>query len=233
MKISSIGIGFISAALLCGLASAVETDYAAGTKALPLQQAGGTARAMAMGSAVVAVDQGSASLLWNPAGLSRMCCKEIGFHHNWARGHHAGDLVFGMPLERSKRGGWFRWRHRCLPGMSTMEAIGTMPRLRPGTIIPAIIPLVCWGGVDPERFRRRRAERQCSLSPVGTTIPIPRTWACYGPSVTSFPTRVELIPTSSLPETSVVPWLRACARSGLTVDKQGCSPPRASWKIRL
>ena len=37
---------------------------------------------MSMGSAVVAVDQCSASLLWNPAGLSRLSCTELGLHHN-------------------------------------------------------------------------------------------------------------------------------------------------------
>jgi hypothetical protein len=99
MKILSIGTGFICAALFCGPASAVETDYAAGTKALPLQQAAGTARATAMGSAVVAVPQGSASLLWNPAGLSRMDCKEIGLHHNSGLGDTIQETaIFGMPL---------------------------------------------------------------------------------------------------------------------------------------
>jgi len=103
MKISSIGIGLVSAALLCGRAAAVETDYAAGTKALPLQQAGGTARAMAMGSAVVAVPQGSASLLWNPAGLSRMGCAEVGLHHNSGLGDTIQETVIaGLPLGEVK-----------------------------------------------------------------------------------------------------------------------------------
>lgn len=104
MKILSIGTGFICAALLCGQASAGETDYAAGTQALPLQQAGGTARATAMGSAVVALDQGSASLLWNPAALSRIRCTELGLHHNTGLGSFNQEIaVFGMPLGKTKK----------------------------------------------------------------------------------------------------------------------------------
>ncbi len=103
MKILSIGIGFISAALLCGQASAVETDYDAGTRALPMQQAGGTARAAAMGSAVVALDQGSASLLWNPAGLSRIKCTEVGVHHNSGLAGINQEIgIIGMPLGTAK-----------------------------------------------------------------------------------------------------------------------------------
>lgn len=99
MKLSSIGTGFLSAALLCAPAAAFETDYAAGTGALPLQQSGGTARAKAMGSAVVAVDQGSASLLWNPAGLGRMKGLEAGLHHNTGLGDTLQEIaVVGLPL---------------------------------------------------------------------------------------------------------------------------------------
>lgn len=103
MKILSIGIGLVSAVLLCGRAAAVETYYAAGSKALPLQQAGGTARAMAMGSAVVAVPQDSASLLWNPASLSRLGCSELGLHHNAGLGDTLQETaIFGMPLGEVK-----------------------------------------------------------------------------------------------------------------------------------
>ncbi len=104
MKILSIGTGLICGALLCGQAAAGETDYAAGTQALPLQQAGGTARSMAMGSAVVAVSQGSASLLWNPAGLSRINCTEIGIHHNTGLGDTIQEIaVFGAPMGDVKK----------------------------------------------------------------------------------------------------------------------------------
>ncbi|MCR4295531.1 MAG: hypothetical protein NUW21_08350 [Elusimicrobia bacterium] len=98
MKTSSIGLGILSAALLCGAAGAAET-YGDGAQALPMQQSGGTARAMGMGSAVVAVSQGSASLLWNPAGLGRMSSKEVGLHHNSGLGGTLQEiLVLGTPL---------------------------------------------------------------------------------------------------------------------------------------
>ena len=103
MKITSIGMGFLVAAALCGQAGAVETDYAAGTMALPLQQSGGTARAMAMGSAVVGVSQGAASLLWNPAGLGRMDCKEVSLHHNSGLGGTIQEIgIIGLPLGKVK-----------------------------------------------------------------------------------------------------------------------------------
>ena len=99
MKISSIAIGFLSAALLYSPASAAETDYAGGAQALPLQRAVGSARGAAMGSAVVAVPDGSASLLWNPAGLSRMSCTEIGLHDNQGLGGlNQETAVVGTPL---------------------------------------------------------------------------------------------------------------------------------------
>ncbi len=82
---------------------AAVTYYDAGAKALPLQQAGGTARSMAMGSAVVAVSQGSASLLWNPAGLSRMNCTEVGVHHNSGLGDTIQETaIVGTPLGEVK-----------------------------------------------------------------------------------------------------------------------------------
>ena len=106
MKILSIGIALASAVLLCGRAAAVETYYAAGSKALPLQQSGGTARATAMGSAVVAVPQDSASLLWNPASLSRLDCPELGLHHNAGLGDTIQETaIFGMPLGEVKEEG--------------------------------------------------------------------------------------------------------------------------------
>ncbi len=105
MKISTIGIGFLCAAALSGPASAGDTYYSAGSKALPLQQSAGTARATAMGSAVVAVPQGSASLLWNPAGLSRMDCTELGLHHNSGLGDTVQETaIIGMPVGGIKEG---------------------------------------------------------------------------------------------------------------------------------
>ena len=109
MKISSIGMGLVCAAALCGPASAGETYYDVASKALPLQQAAGTARAAAMGSAVVAVPQGAASLLWNPAGLSRIGHIEAGLHHNSGLGDTVQETVIvGLPISDIKeecRGG--------------------------------------------------------------------------------------------------------------------------------
>src|ERR1700719_4359977 len=106
MKSLSIAAGVLSAALICGQAAAVETDYSAGAAALPLQQAGGTARAMAMGSAVVAVPQGSASLLWNPAALSQMSCSEVALHHNTGLADTIQEIgIFGTPLGSVKDDG--------------------------------------------------------------------------------------------------------------------------------
>ena len=105
MKIKSIGLGVLHAALLCGHVAAAET-YGEGGQALPLQQSGGTARAMGMGSAVVAVDQGSASLLWNPAGLGLMDAAEVGLHHNSGLGDTVQEiLVIGAPLGKADRQG--------------------------------------------------------------------------------------------------------------------------------
>ncbi len=98
MKLSSIGLGILTAGLLCGAASAAET-FGDGAQALPLQQSGGTARAMGMGSAVIAVEQGSASLLWNPAGLGTMDSREVSLHHNSGLGGTVQEiLVVGTPL---------------------------------------------------------------------------------------------------------------------------------------
>lgn len=59
-----------------------------------------------MGSAVVAVDQCSASLLWNPAGLGKMRCKELAVHHNSGIGGTLQEIfVFGMPLGEVKDDG--------------------------------------------------------------------------------------------------------------------------------
>ncbi len=103
MKILSIGIGFICAASLCGPASAGETYYGAASRALPLQQSAGTARASGMGSAVVAVPQGAASLLWNPAALSRLSCIEMGLHHNSGLGDTTQETaIIGLPVGEIK-----------------------------------------------------------------------------------------------------------------------------------
>lgn len=103
MKILSIGLGLICAAALLRPAYAGETYYGAASKALPLQQAAGAARAAAMGSAVVAVPQGAASLLWNPAALSRIRCMEAGLHHNSGLGDTVQETaIVGVPVGEIK-----------------------------------------------------------------------------------------------------------------------------------
>jgi len=99
-RIKWIGIGILSMVLLSGFAWAAENTQATGNLAMPLMWEGGTARAMAMGSAVVAVPQGSASLLWNPAGLGQMSdCMELGLHHNSGLGDTIQEtVVVGMPM---------------------------------------------------------------------------------------------------------------------------------------
>ena len=105
MKKLSIALPLLFAALLGGRASALETYYDAGTDALPLQFAGGTARATGMGSAVVAVPLGSGSLLWNPAGLGRMDCTEVGLHHYSGLADAAQETgIIGIPLGPVKEG---------------------------------------------------------------------------------------------------------------------------------
>jgi len=99
-KIKRIGIGLLSVVFLSGLAWAVEDVRYIGGLAMPMTQVEGTARAMAMGSAVVGLPQGSASLLWNPAGLGVMDdCMEAGLHHNFGLGDSVSETaVFGMPM---------------------------------------------------------------------------------------------------------------------------------------
>jgi len=78
--------------LLCGMAWSADNS-------MPLTMEGGTARAMAMGSAAVGLPQGSASLLWNPAGLADMQKMEVGLHHNSGLGDLISeDFVMGVPL---------------------------------------------------------------------------------------------------------------------------------------
>lgn len=99
-KITRIGIGFLSIVLLSGPIWAVETIQGVAGYAMPLTREGGTARAMSMGSAVVGVPMGSASLFWNPAGLGVMGeCNELGLHHNTGLGESTHEtVVLGMPM---------------------------------------------------------------------------------------------------------------------------------------
>ncbi|OGF47873.1 MAG: hypothetical protein A2452_12070 [Candidatus Firestonebacteria bacterium RIFOXYC2_FULL_39_67] len=93
-KIERIGIGILSVVLLSSLSWAAENNLA-----LPSTQEGGTARAMSMGSAVVGLPQGAASLFWNPAALGGLSETELGLHHNSGLGESTQEtVVFGMPV---------------------------------------------------------------------------------------------------------------------------------------
>jgi len=65
----------------------------------PLENAGGGARALAMGSAFVGVADDSSTMLWNPAGLSVLQNAEIALHHNsWLAGISQETVVLGVPV---------------------------------------------------------------------------------------------------------------------------------------
>jgi len=69
--------------------------------AFPAVQEGASARAIALGSTYVGIAEGSASLLWNPAGLGNMIGPEIALHHNASLvGAYQDVVVFGLPLGR-------------------------------------------------------------------------------------------------------------------------------------
>jgi hypothetical protein len=86
------------ALLLPALSGAAESQvYFAGSQALSLDQAGAGARAMALGSAYVALADDNSALQWNPAGLASIKRAEIGLHHNsWLGGivQETSDLAF-------------------------------------------------------------------------------------------------------------------------------------------
>src|SRR5665213_618062 len=87
-------------ALTPGLRAAEVVTNAAGF-AFPTLQAGAGARAIALGSTYVGIDEGSASLLWNPAGLGTLMDPEIAEHHNAALMGQTQDIaVLGLPLGR-------------------------------------------------------------------------------------------------------------------------------------
>jgi tetratricopeptide (TPR) repeat protein len=65
----------------------------------PLNDMGGSARVMAMGSAFVGVADDTSALLWNPAGLGQLKQCELALHHNsWLVGTDQESLVAGLPV---------------------------------------------------------------------------------------------------------------------------------------
>lgn len=81
-----------------GLRAAEAVTAAAGF-AFPSVQQGGSARAIALGSTYVGIAEGSASLLWNPAGLGTLLCPEIAIHHNSAILDAIQEIaILGLPI---------------------------------------------------------------------------------------------------------------------------------------
>jgi hypothetical protein len=85
--------------LFYGNLQAAEDRLPAASFAFPSVQQGGSARAIGMGSTYVGVAEGSASILWNPAGLSNLTDAEIAIHHNAALLDAIQEIaVLGLPL---------------------------------------------------------------------------------------------------------------------------------------
>lgn len=97
MYMKRFEIGLAAVLLFSGPVFAAET--AGGRLAMPSSVENNTARVMSMGSAVVGVPQGSASLLWNPAGLGYLERLELGAHHHSGLGDSIHEIgVLGMPM---------------------------------------------------------------------------------------------------------------------------------------
>lgn len=88
--------------LLSAMAPGLRADeavIAAAGFAFPSVQEAGSARAIGLGSTYVGIADGSASLLWNPAGLGNLMRPEFGLHHNSALvGAIQEIFVLGLPL---------------------------------------------------------------------------------------------------------------------------------------
>jgi hypothetical protein len=86
-------------ALSQGSLPAAEALLPASAFAFPSIQQGGSARAIGMGSTYVGVAEGSASLLWNPAGLSGLQHPEMALHHTSGLVGAIQEIaVLGLPL---------------------------------------------------------------------------------------------------------------------------------------
>jgi hypothetical protein len=78
---------------------AAENLLSASGFAFPSIQESGSARAIAMGSTYVGIAEGSASLLWNPAGLATLEGPEIALHHESGLVGATQEIaVLGVPL---------------------------------------------------------------------------------------------------------------------------------------
>ena len=94
---------WLAALLISALAQgglrAAEDLLPASAFEFPSVQQGASARAIGMGSTYVGVAEGSAALLWNPAGLGGLQAPEIALHHTLGLLNATQDVaVFGAPL---------------------------------------------------------------------------------------------------------------------------------------
>ena len=92
-------------ALWPGGGFAAENIFSAVTRQDPLDSAGASARAVAMGTAFVGVADDSSSLLFNPAGLGGLKGSDLAVHHQAGLAGVSQDLVtLAMP------GSWLVYR---------------------------------------------------------------------------------------------------------------------------
>ena len=95
-------VALLAAATLAGplCASAVQTTYFPAQQAQSLDNAGVGARAMALGSAFIAVADDSTAMDWNPAGLAHLSSDVVGLHHNaWLGGITQDTLGLGLKTD--------------------------------------------------------------------------------------------------------------------------------------
>ena len=82
MRIRGLAFPLAAALLACGAPPAWALDPAAGTSGASFMKVGqGSARAMALGRAYVALAEGSDALTWNPAGLAATQQREVAFSY--------------------------------------------------------------------------------------------------------------------------------------------------------
>lgn len=98
MRTKRFGIGSVLLlTILSGQVLAAGSEE--GRLAMPDNQENGTARVISMGSAVVGLPQGSASVLWNPAGLGYLERLELGAHHHSGLVDTIQEMaVLGIPM---------------------------------------------------------------------------------------------------------------------------------------
>jgi hypothetical protein len=93
--ITMLGLMLMARGNLCG-----QTTYASADLLQPLDNTGGSARAMALGSAFVGVADDSSALFWNPAGLGSLRQSEVAIHHNtWLVDTLQESLVASFPVK--------------------------------------------------------------------------------------------------------------------------------------